>query len=314
MKAVFFGGSGYVGRQLSRATTAFDDILLVDRRGVASDGTETADVRQPIPVGLAGATPPDWIVLLAAVHREPGHEPSEYFETNIWGARNVAAYADAVGCSNIFFFSSTSVYGAASTPTDERSTPCPNSAYGSSKLAAELILEGWQRAAPNRRLVICRPGVVYGPGDPGNMLRMVRGIRRGMFAVPGNRRLRKSYAYVSGLIESFDFVVGRSEPLIVYNYVERETETLDDLITAIRDEFQIRRPVPTLPPVFVLGAAHAAQLATAGHSAIHPTRVRKAAQPTHVVPRWLVQNGFEFRFDFRSSLEHWRAVAPEDFE
>jgi nucleoside-diphosphate-sugar epimerase/glycosyltransferase involved in cell wall biosynthesis len=313
VKAVVFGGGGYIGRHLKQLTTAFDDVVLVDHKASPDDSIAYADVRKPIPADIAGEDPPDWIVLLAAVHREPGHEPYEYFETNIAGARNVAAYAEAVGCSRVFFFSSSSVYGATVEPTDEQTTTCPTSPYGASKLAAELILEGWQEAGAGRRLVICRPGVVYGPGDPGNVLRMITAIRRGLFVHPGSRRVRKSYAYIVGLVDSFDFTVARSEPLIVYNYVERKTETLGGLVRAIKDEFDCRRPVPSLPAGLVVALAHVTQTVTRGRSAVHPVRVRKAAQATHVVPRWLLEHGFEFRFDFRSSLTHWRAVAPEDF-
>jgi GlcNAc-P-P-Und epimerase len=313
MKGVVFGGDGYIGRHLKSLTHAFDEVVLVDQRQPSPADVEYADVREPIPSSIAGATPPDWIVLLAAVHREPGHDPHEYFETNLAGARNVAAYADAVGCTNIFFFSSSSVYGVTERATDERTTTCPTSPYGASKLAAEIILGGWQQAGVGRRLVICRPGVVYGPGDPGNVLRMIEAIRRGVFVFPGRRDVHKSYAYVHGLIDSFDFTVMRPEPLILYNYVERETETLARLVRLIQQEFGSRRPIPSLPTPLVVAAAHVAQATTRGRSSLHPVRVRKAAMPTHVVPRWLIENGFEFRFDFRSSLRHWRSVAPEDF-
>jgi nucleoside-diphosphate-sugar epimerase/glycosyltransferase involved in cell wall biosynthesis len=313
MKAVVFGGAGYIGRHLQRLTREFEDVVLVDHVRPTPADVVYADVRVPVPLSIAGERPPDWVVLLAAVHREPGHQPSEYFETNLAGARNVAAYADAVGCKNIFFFSSSSVYGVTEHPTDEQATTSPTSPYGSSKLAAELILEAWQRDDPAKRLVICRPGVVYGPGDPGNVLRMVEAIRRGVFVFPGARSVRKSYAYVPGLIDSFDFTVARDEPLIVFNYVEQDTETLADLVASIKDEFGYRRFVPSLPTWLVVAAARVAQLATRGRSSMHPVRVRKAAMATHVVPRWLGENGFDFRFDFRSSLRHWRETAPEDF-
>jgi nucleoside-diphosphate-sugar epimerase len=313
MKAVVFGGDGYVGRHLKKLTTTFDDVVLVDRRQSGPD-VEYADVRQPIASSVGGSTAPDWVVLLAAVHREPGHEAHEYFETNLSGARNICAYADAVGCPNILFLSSASVYGPTIRPMDEQALTCPTSPYGASKLAAELILEGWQKKADGRRLVICRTGVVYGPGDPGNVLRMVRAIRRGVFVFPGDRHVRKSYAYIVGLIESLDFTMDRQEPLLLYNYVERETETLESLVRAVRDEFDCRRPTPSLPGALVIAAAHAAQAITRGRSTFHPVRVRKAAMDTHIVPRWLVDNGFDFRFDFRSSLRHWRSVAPEDFD
>jgi len=313
MKTVIFGGDGYIGRHLKGLTTRFDDVVLVDHRLPSPPDVQHADVREPIPASIAGETPPDWIVLLAAVHREPGHEPNEYFETNLAGARNIASYADAVGCRNIFFFSSSSVYGVTESATDEETITCPTSPYGASKLAAELILEGWQKAGADRRLVVCRPGVVYGPGDPGNVLRMIHAIRRGMFVFPGQRGVHKSYAYIYGLVDSFDFTVARPEPFILYNYVEQETETLQRLVRLIQDEVGSRRPIPALPTPLVVAAAHLAQATTRGRSSLHPVRVRKAAMPTHVVPRWLTENGFEFRFDFRSSLAHWRSVAPEDF-
>ena len=48
------------------------------------------DVRRPIPTDLTPEAPA-WIFNLAAVHREPGHEAIEYFDTNLAGAREVIA-------------------------------------------------------------------------------------------------------------------------------------------------------------------------------------------------------------------------------
>ena len=38
-----------------------------------------------------------------------------------------------------------------------------------------------------------------------------------------------------------------------------------------------------------------------------------AATPTHIVPQRLIDLGFPFRYDFASSLQHWKTIAPEDF-
>jgi hypothetical protein len=35
---------------------------------------------------------------------------------------------------------------------------------------------------------------------------------------------------------------------------------------------------------------------------------------THIVPEVLKDMGFQFRFPFTKSLEHWRSVSPRDFE
>jgi GlcNAc-P-P-Und epimerase len=313
MRALLLGGDGYVGRYLQRASTVITEPVSADLHPSTPD-VVFCDVRRDLTETLGDIDPPDWIVLLAAVHREPGHDLHEYYDTNVTGAQNVARYAELVGCRNIFFMSSTSPYGSTSDPKDERSALYPESPYGMSKLAAELVLGAWAREGDDRRLVICRPGVIYGPGEQGNITRMIRAVRRGYFVFPGDRTVRKSYAYIEGLIESIDFTLSGSEPYVLYNYVERNTETLDELVRAVQDEFDCHRPAPSVPRHLLVGAAFVAQAATYGRSPLHPTRVRKASIPTHVVPRWLFERGFEFRYDFRTSLRHWRAVAPEDFD
>jgi len=42
--------------------------------------------------------------------------------------------------------------------------------------------------------------------------------------------------------------------------------------------------------------------------------VRKAATSTHIIPQALLDLGFEFKYDFAKSLEHWRKVSPADFD
>jgi nucleoside-diphosphate-sugar epimerase len=271
------------------------------------------DVRMPL-VSQPEHARPEWIFNLAAIHREPGHEPLEFFETNLAGARNVCDYADAVGCKNIYFTSSISVYGPTSGPTTESSPICPITPYGGSKYPAELIHEAWLAKGGGRRLVICRPGVVYGPGDPGNILRMIRAIQRGYFAYPGSPNIHKSYAYIYGLLESIDFMMVRSEPIIRYNYVETPTEPLGELVHQTKDFLGSRAPVFRIPLSLLSPAASAAQAFLGPSSPIHPVRVRKAGMSTHIIPQVLKDLGFDFRFPYRRSLEHWRSIAPADFE
>ena len=84
----------------------------------------------------------DLIFNLAAVHREPGHEPFEYYDTNLAGAENVCSWATTVNCSRLVFTSSISPYGPSENLKDEDSQPAPDTPYGSSKLAAEYIRSG----------------------------------------------------------------------------------------------------------------------------------------------------------------------------
>jgi nucleoside-diphosphate-sugar epimerase len=318
--AVIFGGAGYIGTHWADRLAAgkcFDQILLADirrpqRHVPPNVAFQTCDVRRPIAPQLP-AVKPEWIFNFAAVHREPGHVPAEYFDTNLAGARNVCAFAESSSCANMVFTSSISVYGPTTGATTENSPTYPRTAYGISKLCAELIHEGWLAAAANRRLVICRPGVIYGPGDPGNILRMIRAVQRGYFVFPGATTIRKSYGYIEGLLESLEFAMARAKPFLRYNYVEENTETIGDLVRIIRQQVGCSAPVISVPIWLLHPVAIGAQFLTKGKSSIHPVRVRKAATPTHIVPQHLKELGFRFRYDFRSSLEDWRAKAPQDF-
>lgn len=317
---LILGGGGYIGSRWGARLAKsgrFQRIILADLRPPAespAQGSEffACDVRLPL-----GSQVPKldyhWIFNFAAVHREPGHAPREYFDTNIAGARNVAEFAGQTGCPNILFTSSIAVYGPTTGPASEKSPMYPATPYGITKFAAELIHEGWWRAAPGRRLLICRPGVIYGPGDPGNILRMIKAVKKGRFSFPGRRDLRKSYGYIEGLLDSFEFAMDHSASSLTFNYVESETETLGRMVEIVQAHFGKHFPVISLPLPLLITAASVIQLATNGKSGFHPVRVRKAATSTHIIPATLQKLGFPFRYGFKKSLEHWAATSPEDF-
>jgi nucleoside-diphosphate-sugar epimerase len=72
------------------STTWPDDLQVHQQNGRVQ--CVELDVRQPI-LHLDLPLDVELIVNLAAVHREPGHEPDEYFATNLPGADNVCAWA-----------------------------------------------------------------------------------------------------------------------------------------------------------------------------------------------------------------------------
>ena len=317
---VIFGGAGFVGTHLAKhflKTKRFDHVHLADIRPGSLAGhpgitTSFTDVRQPIPEELIKSRP-EWIFNLAAIHREPGHIREEYFDTNLKGAHNVCAYADAVGCDSMYFTSSISVYGPTTRPTDEHSPIQPSTPYGGSKYPAELIHEMWKKAYPHRRLIVARPGVLYGPGDPGNIMRMIQAIKKGYFAFPGSPGIYKSYGYIYGFLDSIDFAMSMSKDFFCYNYVETPTQPLKELVAVIRQFTGTNALVLPIPLWILLPVSQTIQKLLGFRNPIHPVRVKKAATPTHIIPNALMESGFYFRYTFESSLHHWQKTAPEDF-
>ena len=195
------------------------------------------DVRQPIPESLLPKA--DLIFNLAAVHREPGHQAHEYFETNLKGAENVCAWAAATGCDRIVFTSSIAPYGPSEEMKDEASLPVPDSPYGSSKLAAEKMHIAWQAGRDCRKLLMLRPGVVFGPGEEGNVTRLVRSVVKGYFVYMGNRQTRKAGGYVKELSRVIRFGLEHQDAsgdrMTLLNFSLDPPPALEDYVAAIAE-------------------------------------------------------------------------------
>ncbi len=243
MNYIITGGTGFIGTHLTNLIKELEPQARVYNLDIVKPGTPNpvvkdykpalregqtlqstfveCDIRKPIVDLPFTPTPDDIIFNFAAVHRTPGHEDIEYFETNIRGAENVCAFAEKWGIKKIVFTSSIAPYGAAEQLKRETTLPTPNTAYGISKLVAEKIHEKWQNGSENtdassflntensedteastssRQLLIVRPGVVFGKGENGNFTRLYWAIRGHKFAYPGRKDTIKACIYVKELV------------------------------------------------------------------------------------------------------------------
>jgi GlcNAc-P-P-Und epimerase len=335
--AVIFGGTGFIGSHLAQHLVRENlarKIILVDHMpprvepwtSTLLTGLQSGliqyiqwDVRQPIPKSLL---PPeaDYVFNLAAVHREPGHEPREYFETNIRGAENVCAWTSAANCKRMIFTSSISPYGASEDLKDEESIPTPETPYGSSKLAAEKIHLAWQAGASDRKLLILRPGVVFGPGEGGNVTRLVRSLVKGYFLYMGNRQTRKAGGYVKELGFVIQFGLehqdSSGECCTLLNFGMNPPPAMEEYVNAVRKVACIRRAPVTVPRTFLLGVSYPinAVARTFGiKQPVSPVRIRKMFRSTYIDPKRLRDNGYRWKYTLESAFSDWKSDAPKDF-
>ncbi|MBT8181240.1 MAG: NAD(P)-dependent oxidoreductase [Eudoraea sp.] len=327
--AIVFGGDGYIGHNLIARLVSlnlFDEIYVYDLKITQSFTSSYSnprvkhiqgDVRKKITIPIKNPNPiSSWIFNFAAIHREPGHDFREYFDTNIPGAENINEFARKTGIKNLFFTSSIAPYGRSLEQRNENSPLYPETAYGISKALAEKIHQEWLAEDTNRRLIIVRPSVIFGPNDPGNVYRMIKSLKRGTFILPNGGKIIKSYGYIYGLIESMLFTMAKNKRIIIYNYAENPVVPLKEMVRISKEELDYNKPTIKMSVRILAVLAFFIQKANrilGRKSDIHPVRVRKAGFPTNIKPEYLIENKFEFKYDFRNALKHWRSVNPEDF-
>ena len=324
--AIIFGGSGYIGRNMLAfflKDNIFSKYIICDLNEINGYENEpivhffNLDVRNPILLAIDNVDVKiSWIFNFAAIHREPGHEYKEYFDTNIPGAMNVTQFARETGIPNIFFTSSIAPYGRSLNVRTEDSNLYPETAYGISKALAEKTHQLWLAEEDQRRLIIVRPSVIYGPKDPGNVYRMIKALKKGTFILPNGGNVIKAYGYIFGLIESILFTMNKSDKLIIYNYAENPLVPLNEMTNIVKKEFNYRKPTLKLSvrTLSIIAFFVSTVFKTLGKKTdIHPVRVKKAGFPTNIKPNYLIENGFNFKYDFKKSLNHWKSIAPKDF-
>jgi len=315
-RALVVGGGGFIGSHLVRSLVDRGvDVVAVDLKPsphpVPGARFEALDVRAPLPDDLTD-DPPDTVYNFAAVHRVPGHEDAEYFDTNVAGAENVTQYCRDVGVETLVFTSSISVYGPAEEPRVETSAPTPTTAYGRSKLQAEHIHRAWQAEDDPRRLVIARPAVVFGPGEQGNFTRLAAALRGRRFVYPGRTDTVKACGWVGELIRSMDFAIGLDRPVFTYNFCYPTAYTIEDICMALAEVGSLPRPLGTFPlPVMRAVGRSFDRLGALGlRTGIGTARIMKLVQSTWIVPEALVDAGYTFETDLREGLRRWRDAEP----
>lgn len=305
---VVFGGSGFIGTHLLRRLSrdGVGPLVSLDLREPA-ERVEGVDYRIGDVRDLSGLTiegPVEAIYNLAAVHTTPGHPTHEYYEANVQGATEVTAFARRAGVRDIVFTSSISVYGPSEETKLETTPPAPESAYGWSKWLAEGIHRAWLDEEPDRRLVICRPAVIFGKGEGGNFTRMARLVRAGVFVYPGRKDTIKACFYVEDLVQSLIYARSLGERSVLFNGCYPDRFTLEQIVEAFRPYFPGLRTL-MIPRAVVSAAAGALKPVSALGLGIHPERVTKLVRSTDILPGWLESRGQGGRDRLTSALARW---------
>lgn len=250
-KISVLGGSGFVGTNLCRQFALKQqefEIIDLKMSNQFPDKCKIADIRDLD--ALRKTITGDVVVNLAAVHRDDICDKSEYWQTNVDGAENVALVCKEKGIKKIVFTSTVAVYGFAVPGADETAPINPYNEYGRTKFEAEEKLRSWNRNSENS-LIIVRPTVIFGEGNRGNVFNLLRQIANGRFLMIGGGKNKKSMAYIGNVVAFLEACLLTDQKYGLYNYVDTPNLNMNELITHTRLTLKKNGSVGLRLPTFI---------------------------------------------------------------
>ncbi len=283
MKVCITGGSGFIGSWFCHEYARRGvDVVILDLIEPSSDLPHDrfvhGDVRdvEAVREALAGC---DGVLNLAAAHHDFGIEEETYFTVNKDGAAVLCQVMDEVGIRRACFFSTVAVYGSASPPLTEETPPQPESHYGRSKLAGEKVFEAWTLEGDDRRCLVIRPTVTFGPYNFANMYSLIRQIDRKQFFQAGPATNIKSLSYIENIMAASLWLwehIGEDDAFAVYNWVEKPDMDSAEISRTVADALgKSFRRIP-LPLALAMAKPFDMLIAVTGRNfPVSSARVRK---------------------------------------
>jgi nucleoside-diphosphate-sugar epimerase len=267
VKVLVTGASSLLGAELARTLAARGDRVTVLQRRPAGLGLPEvlADVSDAAAV-RAAVDGHEAVIHLAAKVNFTGPW-SEYERINITGTAAVVAACRSAGVQRLVHVSSPSVahagaalVGVGAEPADPVRARGP---YARSKAAAEQV--ALAADADGLAVVAVRPHVVWGPGDPQLVARVVARARAGRLPLFGSGAALVDSTYLSNAVDALVAALDRCEQargqaLVVTN---GEPRPIADLLTGICAAAGAPLPSRHVPTRLALAAGTAVQTAWA---------------------------------------------------
>lgn len=149
---------------------------------------------------LDGVTDVIHLAAMVHVHKKSEQDWEKFYQTNVTATEELCRALLTKHVRRFVFLSTVGIYGDYPV-TDENGELKinPVNMYSKSKLLAE---EAISRILDDQvSWVILRPVMIYGPGDRGNMGRMINAIKANKFVIPGSGENKKNAIYVEDLVE-----------------------------------------------------------------------------------------------------------------
>jgi nucleoside-diphosphate-sugar epimerase len=308
MKAFITGASGFIGTHLAEE--------LIRQKWQVSVLVHERDLPEPErfrvfrgDIKESGALKDmfrgsDVLFHLAAALGASRIDKREFYEINTEGTENVLKAAQMAGVQRVIHFSSAGVLGSVkeNQAVEENYPPSPQDVYDRTKLAGEQIALHY--AKEGSRVVVVRPGWVYGPGDR-RTFKLIKAIATGKFILPTRGTTRQTPVYIGDLIQGVLLAAEKGRAGEIYHLAGSEVLAVKRIVSLIGQAAGVRTPSFPMPLLLLKMASFILEKAfaplnkeaplTRGKLAffIHPKplSIRKAVEELGFIPQTDLKTG-----------------------
>ncbi len=249
-KYLVTGGTGFIGRSLTRFLVGAGYNVRVLDNGLRGDISGLGDIRREFEFIKGDIRDPrivrkacrgiDSVIHLAAINGTKFFylKPEEVLDVSVRGMINVIDSCLWHGVEELFFASSSEVYhNPTKVPTPEEVEMVipdganPRYSYAGGKIISELLVTNYGRKF-FKRAVIFRPHNVYGPQMgwehviPQFILRLRKLSTKKenplRFPIQGKGNETRSFVYIDDFVRGFGILLSKGKHLEVYNIGTRE--------------------------------------------------------------------------------------------
>jgi len=247
-------GEGHLCRCLVRNSSQTDFLKAAGVELVEGDITRPESLQ-----GIADGI--DRVLHMATLGHMSNFSVTEsMFEAiNVHGTRNIMAEALRAGVRRIVHCSTVAAMGICTeVPATEESVCNPHHPYGRSKLQAEQMVLGMVKDQ-DLPAVIIRFSMVYGPGDPRDILKLTRLARKGLFPKVGSKPKLTPLIHVDDAIQGLLLAADKGDPGEKYLITNQDSLPFDEIRKILQSALGVTRLPLYVPEWAALSIASLAE-------------------------------------------------------
>lgn len=315
--ALITGGSGLIGRALVAELLQSNryEVKAQVRKGVqarASIGQnvdltrvlmQECDFTRARDIEIQALTKGCDVIIHAAglAHRSDASY-QEYEVLNVRATQQLVETAASHGVNTFVFLSSAAVYGSGPFDMADETTPIKaTTPYAVSKITSEKWLQSF-RGVP--RIVILRPPLVFGEGDKGNLLKLIKEIKDRRYRHIGSGDTGKSIIYAKDLAYAVSLCLEKlPEGVHVFNVANPQPVTMKILADEIARCLNLDYKIPSVPPALARLGLNALELLAPGKAPTVEQLEKLTTTTTCSIDRLVAATGFQPRTALATALK-----------